>query len=220
MRTVEVPLVAVQVIEGAVAELVRAIGDGEGVYVAATSANATEAIAQAAELLGYCPQVAVIGAATAAAARSRGLRVALEAETPSARALGQAIAREHPVTVVWSQAQHPLPDLALELQHHDIEVVEIPTYVTVAAEVSAANRAALLDCDLVTVASPSAVLALHELVGSDHVPPLVSIGPTTTAAAEDLGLVVIEQASTPSVPAMVDAVTAAGRARGQLHLDR
>ena len=218
--TVEVPLVAITVLPSAVEELVSAIGDGEGVWIAVTSANATEAVAHAVAELGFQPPLGAIGPATAAAARHRGLNVDVSADQPTARSLAQSLARHHPKKVVWSQAQDPLPDLGVELRAQGTAVVEVPTYSTTQATLHSSDRASLLACHVVTVASPSAVTSLAQLGWVGEIPPLVSIGPTTTAAAHTAGFQVLGEAETPSLEAMVDAVVASGVTLGARRLGR
>ena len=217
---VEVPLVAISVLPGAVDALVAAIGDGEGVWIAATSANATEAVARAVAELGSQPPLGVIGPATAAAAQHRALNVAVRAHQPTARSLAQSIAGQQPKKVVWSQAQDPLPDLGVELRAKGIEVVEVPTYATTQATVSVSDRASLLACHLVTVASPSAVASLAQLGAVGEIPPLLSIGPTTTAAAHDAHFEVLGEAETPSLEAMVAVIVASVNTLGERRLGR
>jgi uroporphyrinogen-III synthase len=61
--------------------------------------------------------------------------------------------------------------------------------------------------DLAVVASPSAAKALAVVAPTM---PVVSIGPQTTAAAQDEGLVVLAEAAAPSVEGLVSAVADAG----------
>lgn len=206
VQVVEVPLVAVAVLDGAVDALERAIGDGEGVWIAVTSANATEAVAAVVNRLGWQPLLAAIGPATAAAARHRNLDVALVASDPSARVLAKELIDLRPRVVVWSQALEPLPDLGEVLRGEGISVLEVPTYATTQVALDERERTSLLACDLVAVASPSAVAALALAADPEAAPPLVSIGPTTSTAARELGFLVVGEAVTPSLEAMVDAI--------------
>ena len=59
------------------------------------------------------------------------------------------------------------------------------------------------DCDLVVLTSPSAARALARV---DTHTPIVSIGPETTRAARDAGSVVVAEASTSDLDALVEAV--------------
>jgi uroporphyrinogen-III synthase len=148
------------------------------------------------------------------------LNVDLNADQPTARSLAQSLARHHPKKVVWSQAQDPLPDLRVELRAQGIAVIEVPTYSTTQATLDLSDRASLLACHVVTVASPSAVTSLAQLGAVGEIPPLVSIGPTTTAAAHDAGFQVLGEAETPSLEAMVDAVVACGVTLGARRIGR
>ncbi len=216
----ELPLVEISLLPGAVDALVDAARAGHDVWFAVTSANATQAVAQAGARLGTSLPVASIGPATSSAARHHGLEVALESPEPSARSLAEALATRHPGLVVWSQAKDPLPDLAVGLQANGIAVVQVPTYTTSPAVLSGQQAATLLECDLLTVASPSAVSALATLAHDQSIPPLVSIGPTTTRAAEKAGLFVVAEAQTPSLTEMVRAIERAAATLGPRRLGR
>jgi uroporphyrinogen-III synthase len=67
---------------------------------------------------------------------------------------------------------------------------------------------ALPECDLVVVASASAARALARI---DRTVPVVSIGPQTTRAAVDRGLVVVAEAENHDLEGLVAAVSAAAR---------
>jgi uroporphyrinogen-III synthase len=78
----------------------------------------------------------------------------------------------------------------------------VALYRTCAAPLAEAPRG-----DLAVIASPSAARALAAVAPTM---PVVSIGPQTTAAAEDAGLAVLAEAAAPSVEALVSAVAEAG----------
>ena len=63
-----------------------------------------------------------------------------------------------------------------------------------------------LDADVVVLASPSAARAFAAL---ELQIPAVSIGPETTAAAEELGICVLRQAETPDLDGLVEALASA-----------
>jgi uroporphyrinogen-III synthase len=78
----------------------------------------------------------------------------------------------------------------------------VALYRTHAAPLAEAPRG-----DLAVVASPSAARALAAVAPTM---PVVSIGPQTSAAAQEAGLAVLAEAAAPSVEALVTAVAGAG----------
>ena len=201
-----VPLLSVAVLPEGVDALIAAMTRHPDWWMAATSANATVAIAEAVSRLGEPqPQLGAIGPATAAAAEYHGLVVHLQASVNTAVGLADALIIQRPQGVVLSQALNPLPDLERELRAAGVAVEGIPTYATVPATLDAQHLETLLHCDIVVVASPSAVANLVEVAGLDRVPSLVSIGSTTSAAAEAAGCTVLVTAVRPGPQELVDA---------------
>jgi uroporphyrinogen III methyltransferase/synthase len=92
-------------------------------------------------------------------------------------------------------------------------VVLARAYRTVVEPASDEQVADLLEADVVTFTSESTVrhvLAMLEARGMsvDELPPAVTIGPTTSAAARDAGLYVAGEASDPGIEPLVEAVQA------------
>ena len=63
-----------------------------------------------------------------------------------------------------------------------------------------------LDCDAITFTSGSTVEGWLRVADAASTPPVVSIGPTTTRVARDLGLAVADEAHAQNLDALVDAV--------------
>ncbi len=205
-----VPLLSIEVLPEGVDALVAAMNLHPDWWMAATSANATVAIAEAVTRFGGPqPQLGAIGPATAAAAEFHGLVVHVQASVTTAVGLADALIVRQPPGVVLSQALHPLPDLERELRAAGIPVIGVPTYATVPAMLDQDRLETLLRTDLVVVASPSAVQHLVEVAGRDRVPPLVSIGATTSAAAEAAGCNVLATAVRPGLHELVAACSVA-----------
>lgn len=137
-------------------------------------------------------RVAVVGPGTAAAVRAHGVEPALIAT----RSTQEGLLEELPGgagRVLFAGAEDARPLLAREL---DADVVVL--YRTVAATPE------LPPADLVVLASASAAGSLGAQAGP--LPPCVSIGPVTTAAAQKEGLAVITEAATHDLDGLVDAV--------------
>ena len=85
----------------------------------------------------------------------------------------------------------------------------MPVYRTVRAQLAADARAAVAGADVVTFTSSSTVRHFVDLLGDDAVPPTVAcIGPVTAATARELGLRVDVEATTHTIPGLVQALEA------------
>jgi uroporphyrinogen-III synthase len=86
-------------------------------------------------------------------------------------------------------------------------VDEVVAYRTEAAAPDPGAAEAARTADAVTFASSSAVAAAVTALGADGLPAVVvTIGPTTSAAARDAGLTVAAEAHPSSLDGLVDAV--------------
>lgn len=93
----------------------------------------------------------------------------------------------------------------------DIQVDAVTAYRTTLPDVSAGDLERILMSDALLVTAPSVVQRLVEALGAadldvERLPPLVAIGPTSSAAIREVGLSVAEQASRPNVDGIIDAV--------------
>ena len=155
--------------------------------------------------------VAAIGPGTAAELAGRGIRADIVPERFVAEALVEAL---EPVPVDGrrvlvaraTEARSVLPDA---LRARGAEVDDVALYETVAEALTEADRAALERATYVTFTSSSTVRFLLE---SGARPPssarIVSIGPVTSATAEQHGLGVDVEAERHDIDGLVDALTA------------
>jgi uroporphyrinogen-III synthase/uroporphyrinogen III methyltransferase/synthase len=191
-------------------DAVQHLAGGDFDWVALTSAAAVTALRLAADGIGRTlsvggdTRVAVVGAATARAARDAGLPVDLVPPTPgSGAALAAAWPAEAPGTTVLlprsDRASRELPD-ALRATGH--RVMEVCAYRTEPAPVPDPDRAALRDggIDAVLLTSPSTAQAL------------VAIGEPTAVALREAGLGVDAVAAEPSAEGLVAALERAAAA--------
>jgi uroporphyrinogen III methyltransferase/synthase len=155
--------------------------------------------------------VAAIGPGTAADLGGRGIRADIVPERFVAEALVEAL---EPVSLEGrrvlvaraAEARSVLPDA---LRARGAEVDDVALYATVAEALTEADRAALERATYVTFTSSSTVRFLLE---SGARPPsgarIVSIGPVTSATAEEHGLGVDVEAERHDIDGLVDALTA------------
>jgi uroporphyrinogen III methyltransferase / synthase len=156
-------------------------------------------------------QLAAIGPGTAAELARRGIRADVVPERFVAEALVEAL---EPVAVEGrrvlvaraAEARSVLPDA---LRERGAAVDDVALYDTVAEPLSDADRAALERATYVTFTSSSTV---RFLVESGARPPvgarIVSIGPVTSATAEEHGLPVDVEAERHDLDGLVDALAA------------
>ena len=160
--------------------------------------------------------VAAIGPGTAAELERRGVRADVLPEQFVAEALVEALA---PIEVEGrrvlvaraAEARSLLPDA---LRERGAELDEVALYETVAEPLGDAERAALERATYVTFTSSSTV---RFLLDSGVRPPegarVVSIGPITSATAQEHGLTVHVEAERHDVDGLVEALTADAAAR-------
>jgi uroporphyrinogen III methyltransferase/synthase len=160
--------------------------------------------------------VAAIGPGTAAALKECGIVADVVPERFVAEALVEAL---EPVAVEGrrvlvaraAEARDVLPEA---LRARGAEVDDVALYGTVAEPLGDAERAGLERATYVTFTSSSTV---RFLIGSGARPPdsarLVSIGPVTSATAEEHGLTVDVEAERHDIDGLVDALTADARRR-------
>jgi uroporphyrinogen III methyltransferase/synthase len=193
-ETVELPVVAVaEPADGGAAVRAAAARLRDYDWVAFTSANGAERFcADLADARAFgAAQVAAVGPATAAALAAFGVRADLVLD--AGEAVAESLVAAFPAgpgRVLLPQAAGARPVLAEGLRAKGWEVDTVEAYRTVAAgppppEVLAAARAA----DAVTFTSSSTVRHALDVLGLEHVPPVVAcIGPVTAATAREHGL--------------------------------
>lgn len=169
-------------------------------WVVVTSTNAVRSLG-ARPLAGAL--LAAVGPETAAAARNDGYDVSLVARPSTGVALVAAFA-DGPGTVALVHADRAFPTVRSGLVAKGWSVQALVGYRTVVGAVGALPDVGV---DAVTFASPSAAQGFVDSFGLDAVPRLVvSIGPTTSAVCDALGIRVTAEATPHSVSGMVDAL--------------
>jgi uroporphyrinogen III methyltransferase/synthase len=160
--------------------------------------------------------VAAIGPGTAAALLEHGIRADVVPERFVAEALVEALAGielegRRVLVARAADARSVLPD---SLRERGAEVDDVAVYDTVAEPLGETERAALERATYVTFTSSSTV---RFLLDSGARPPadarIVSIGPITSATAEECGLTVDVEAERHDIDGLVDALVADASAR-------
>ena len=164
-------------------------------------------------------QIAAVGPATARAAVTAWKRVNLVAATPTSEGLATELAalvgtpmKAVPVHAVVAGALDGRRDAEVVLASRGWRVTRVPVYQTLAAPVSG-DRLNLREgtVDDILLASPSAVLGLLNRAVLPCTARIITIGPTTTAAARAAGLVVAAEARRPGLDGMLEAMQCVNR---------
>lgn len=176
------------------------------------------AVIAAALLSGALPaatRVAVVGDTTAAAARTALGRVDLVATVQTSAGLGDALARRltqdgepQRQPVVLAGALSGRDEAELMLRRVGAPVSRVDIYRTVPAPAATVKRDLALDAlHEILLASPSAVAGLLNLARVPEGARVITIGPTTSAAARDHGLTVSAEARRPTFEGLLEAMT-------------
>jgi len=170
-------------------------------------------------------QIAVVGSATAAAVRERGLPVAIVPERFVAEGLLDAFASRdilHGANVLYPAASGARAVLAEGMRALGATVHQLPIYNSVVSDDDSSPVHAALSAgqlDLVTLTAASAVDAWVGAMAPSHtVVDAVTIGPVTTQAASKAGVRVVAEAAPSTLEGLVAAVVRAVQAqRERLH---
>lgn len=199
---------------GTAGRLRSAIASADWLLVA--SRRGAEAVARLLE--GRLPariRVAALGPASAAAARESLGRVDLVADEPASRGLGRALV-EHErrsggtrvVRAVVAGAAGGREEAEAELVAGGIEVTRVAVYRTVPTAPVGAKRDLIAEgVDSILLASPSAVTGLLNRALPPRAARVITIGPTTSAAARAAGLTVAAEARRPDLESMLEAIS-------------
>lgn len=159
---------------------------------------------------GFAPRrVCCVGPATAQAAADLGLDVD---EVPEGRTGADAVRLLGDLRgqrVLWPRAEEATAATTRALIASGATFVDMVVYRTVAHPGAAALLAAAGPVDLVTLTAPSIArtyAAARAATPAHGTPPVVTIGPTTTAACEALGLEVLAEAVPPGLEGLVAAL--------------
>jgi uroporphyrinogen III methyltransferase/synthase len=186
-------------------------------FLVVTSVNAVDALFAALDAINLDSRalqgikLCSIGPATTAALLKRG--IVPDHVTAPGRATSQGmleVLSEGPMwdaTVAVLRAEDGVDTLLNGLTTFGAQPTLVPAYRTIINVPDTETVTAALRSDVVTLASGSAARNFAEMI-PDGVPrpPAVTIGPTTTAAAEELGFEVVAQAHDATVDALVLAV--------------
>ncbi len=184
--------------------------------IVVTSANGADCLADRLAERGAAlpdgPVVVAVGAMTAGRLRKRGLRV----DRVPSEANGAAIAAELTAAgvagtrVLLPRARAGRPELPAALRSAGATVDDVALYDTVRVQPTPEAVAGVLASDLVVLTAPSAVESLADALGSERAGGMavVSIGPTTSAAARAAGFVVAAESTAQSIDGLVAAVLA------------
>lgn len=202
---------------------VRDLAAGTVRLLCLTSPNGVDAVAAALEAEGLDARalagaelVACVGSGTARRLWQR-CRVRPDLVPPRAttQALGEAVPPGTGVALLprADLANPVLPELLAAKGYTPVEVVAYRTGRPPALAPAVLAALAAGDIDLIALASPSTARNLAVLVGDrPWSGRLVSIGPVTTAACEELGLAVAAEADPHDLDGLVAALAAAGEA--------
>jgi uroporphyrinogen III methyltransferase/synthase len=199
--------------------LAAALGELERFeWVVVASARAVEALfgvlRDARALAGT--KVAAVGPATAAALAERGVVADLVGTPGRGKGAAACLLERFPAPAGTRTGRVLLPrsaqgreELAEGLRRLGWEVEAVDAYRSVIPSLDPDALAALEGADAIVFASPSAVEGFFKLAGATALPAtVVSIGPTTSAAARTKGVQVAAEAASPSPDDLVAALEA------------
>ncbi len=152
------------------------------------------------------PRIAAIGPGTAAALRSGGIEPDIVPERSNAEGLVDALAGIDVRRALIARAEEGREVLPDALRARGAEVELLALYRTIAEPLSASERAAALEADLLVFASSSAVKAFHDAAGTLDGPRIASIGPATSATIRDLGGAVAIEAAEHTPDGLIGAI--------------
>lgn len=205
-EVVEVPLISIEEPEDEGRErdaMLQRIEQFDWVIV--TSANGAERVApflSAARAAGDTPVLPHLAAVGDATARVLGTTADLVAEPARASVLAGEFP-EGAGEVLLVQGDLADDGLEVSIAAKGWSVTKVVAYRTVAVRPSPEQRGPALAADVLLLASGSAAGAWFDAFGSDTPPVVVSMGPSTTRTAEQLGISVTATADEQTLEAMI-----------------
>jgi uroporphyrinogen III methyltransferase/synthase len=179
-------------------------------WLAFTSRRGVEAFAALQPARHARWRVAVVGAATAAAAQAELEQVDLVGRGGTAASLAATLVDEgdleHHPRVLLAVAENAGDAFERTLAAAGAHCVRCDVYRTVPAPPARKRPLSSLRVDNVVLASPSAVTGFVHQVELDVPVSVYTIGPSTTAAARNAGLVVTAEAHEPSLEGILEAM--------------
>jgi uroporphyrinogen III methyltransferase / synthase len=187
-----------------------------------TSVNGVSFVLEEAEAIPGCAErlararIAVVGMATAAALRSRGIEPALVPLSYNAEELLAAILEAEDVggrRLLLAVAEGAREVVPRGLREAGAEVDVVPVYRSTRDEEAAARVREVMrvrDVDLVVFTAGSGVHAFAAAVGNDACVglPVASIGPATSMVADSYGMTVLVEGGEATIPGLVRSIVA------------
>ena len=194
---------------------------GDYAWVVVTSANAVVRLQRSlsGRPVPATVQWAAVGPSTGRALEAAGLPCHLVPAAATADALAtELVASATPGHVLYPRAEVVRSDLAGRLSAAGWAVDEVVAYRTAAAAPQTTAVRAARRADAILFTSGSAVDQTVALLGAPSVPPLVvTIGPSTSAAAEASGLRVAAEAEPHSAEGLAAALVSLARSGNGIH---
>jgi uroporphyrinogen III methyltransferase/synthase len=156
--------------------------------------------------------VAVVGTASAEACRELGIEPDVIPPRGARTGIGLLEQLTHEDDVAGSRIAIVRAEQGDDRLHEGLaaagaDVTLVLAYRTVVEDATEAQAAQLAAADIVTFTSESTVRnAVAMLPEGAVMPPAITIGPTTSAAAREAGITVLREADDPSIDALVDAL--------------
>jgi uroporphyrinogen-III synthase len=193
----------------------RRLSAGDYAWVIVTSANAVDRLQRALAGRGVPDAVrwAAVGPSTGRAIEAAGFPCHLVPSVATADGLATELAvTAAPGHALYPRAERVQSDLAARLSDAGWAVDDVVAYRTTGAEPDPSARDAARGADAVLFTSGSAVEHTVSLLGPEGVPSLVvTIGPSTSAAARAAGLQVAAEAGPHSADGLIDALVSLAR---------
>ncbi len=210
---VALPVVAIEPAPDGGAGLGAAAGrlsSGDYAWVIVTSANAVDRLqrALAGRTVPDAVRWAAVGPSTGRAIEAAGLPCHLVPSVATVDGLAtELVATAAPGHVLYPRAERVRGDLAARLSDAGWIVDDVVAYRTTGADPDLSAQEAARGADAILFTSGSAVDHTVALLGAEAVPPLVvTIGPSTSAAARAAGLRVAAEADPHSADGLIDAL--------------
>lgn len=211
-ESVELPCICTELIDSAATRSRLRSSIGRADWLVFTSRRGVEALVELVPDSRHSDaQIACVGPATARAAKARIGAVALSGTGGTAASLADEIiayvANRDGQRFVLILAENAKTVLESKLRGAGHEVHRLDAYRTIPVRPRRRKvNYSQLNCDLVFIASPTAVIGFVNQVDFDRKPAIVTIGPSSTAAAMRHGLAVKAEARNPSLDGLLEAM--------------
>lgn len=217
LNVVSAPLVAIGSTAAQMAAVRAAVARHVDGTLVLTSANGVDVLERAGGPAAGV-ELAVVGTSTARAAAAAGFRADLVPEVQTAAALADLLSsRRAPGPVLYLAAAAAGDDLERSLVSDGFVVERVDAYATVPHTPPSSVVHAAARCDLVAFTAGSTVRRWVDVVGTSV--PGVSIGPSTSVVAGDVGQPIAAEATQHDFAGLIDAVAAFARSGTASRID-